>query len=93
MSCTCCQGQLNSGMLRKKDSSTGIKYKSCPHCTEANGSVHVFHPYPVQFGFTPARVTAKNPNGHQSYCISCRKLKKGMPSTAYTRGALCSSLV
>lgn len=93
MSCTCCQGTLNSGMLKKKDSSTGEIYKSCPHCTEANGSVHVFHPYPSLFGFTPARKSATNPNGHQSYCTDCRKLKKGIASKAYSHGVLCSQLV
>lgn len=93
MSCTCCQVQLNSGMVHKRDASTGEKYKSCPHCTEANGSVHVFHRYPSDFGFTPARVTASNPNGYQSYCKECRSLARGLPSRAYTRGTLCGNLV
>ncbi len=93
MSCTCCQGQLNSGMIQKRDSNTGEKYKSCPHCTEANGSVHVFHRYPSSFGNTPARVTARNPHGYQSYCKDCRSLAKGVASSAYTRGTLCSNLV
>ncbi|MCS6124834.1 hypothetical protein [Shewanella baltica] len=93
MSCTCCQAQLNSGMVQKKDANTGEKYKSCPHCTEANGSEHVFHRYPSDFGNTPARITAKNPNGHQSYCKECRGLARGVASNAYIRGVLCSSLV
>lgn len=79
-------------MLIKKDSSTGALYKACGHCTEANGSEHVFHRYPALFGNTPARVTASNPNGHQSYCKDCRALPKGVPSNAYTRGVLCSNL-
>ena len=93
MSCTCCSNQLNSGMLKKRDSSTRERYKSCPHCTQANGSEHVFHKYPEQFGSTPARVTAKNPNGHQSYCKSCRALSKGSPSISYNSGRLCSTLI
>jgi len=93
MSCICCGSSLNSGMLHRKNLSTGQKYKSCPHCTEANGSVHVFHLYPAQYGRTPARVTARNPHGHQSYCIDCRALKKGVPSSAYVRGILCKNLV
>jgi hypothetical protein len=93
MSCTCCQGKLNSGMIKKRDSITRERYKSCPHCTQASGSVHVFHRYPSDFGNTPARVTARNPHGHQSYCNDCRRLPKGAPSTAYVRGTLCTNLV
>jgi hypothetical protein len=93
MSCTCCGININSGMIKKKDLATGQKFKSCPHCSEANGSVHVFHAYPSQYGHTPARVSAKNPHGYQSYCINCRSLKKGTPSHAYTRGTLCKNLV
>jgi hypothetical protein len=80
-------------MLIKKDSSTGALYKACGHCSEANGSEHVFHRYPAQFGYTPARVTASNPNGHQSYCCDCRSLQNGVPSNIHTSGVLCSSLV
>jgi len=80
-------------MIHKKDLTTGQKYKSCGHCTEANGTEHVFHPYPAQYGRTPARVTAKNPDGNQSYCIDCRKLKKGVASSGFTRGTLCKDLV
>jgi hypothetical protein len=93
MSCTCCQGQLNSGMVQKIDENTGERYKSCPHCTEAHGSEHVFHRYPSDFGNTPARVTARNPHGHQSYCKECRSLARGVSSSAYARGTLCSHLV
>lgn len=93
MSCSCCQGQLNTGMLKKKDKGTGEIYKSCPHCTDANGSEHIFHKYPAEFGFTPARVTARNPNGDQSYCKACRALSKGTMSNNYNKGVLCSNLV
>lgn len=92
MPCTCCNGRLNSGMIKKVDSTTGAIYKSCPHCTHANGSEHVFHRYPSAYGNTPARVTASNPDGHQSYCKNCRTLPKGAPSNSYNQGALCSNL-
>jgi len=93
MSCSCCGKKLNSGMIHKKDQNTGQKFKSCPHCSAANEVEHVFHPYPSLFGKTPARVTARNPDGNQSYCIDCRALDKGEPSHTYMNGKLCSSLV
>lgn len=79
-------------MLHKKDPQTGQKYKSCPHCSDANGKEHVYHPYPASFGKTPLRVTARNPDGFQSYCISCRKLAKGTQSHTYLNGRTCSTL-
>ena len=91
MACKCCGKKLNSGMQHTKDSRTGQKYKSCPHCSAANGSEHVFHPHPSEFGKTPARMTAKNPDGNQSYCIHCRALAKGLPSTTHTNGRICST--
>ena len=93
MACNCCGSRLNSGMIHKKDPITGKKYKSCPHCSAANGNEHVFHPYPASFGKTPARVTAKNPDGDQSYCIDCRKLEKGELSNNYRIGKSCKTLV
>jgi hypothetical protein len=79
-------------MIRKPDTTTGEKYKSCPHCSVANGKEHVLHKYPQEFGKTSARITAKNPDGYQSYCISCRRLTKGASSHNYTNGRVCSSL-
>ncbi len=93
MPCKCCQNQLNSGMIIKKDRTTGARYKSCPHCTAENGSEHVFHRYPHDFGNTPARITAKNPDGHQSYCKECRALPRHEPSSNYVNGMLCSNLI
>ena len=93
MPCICCQNQLNSGMILKVERSTGAKYKSCPHCSAANGAEHVFHRYPAGFGNTPARVTARNPDGYQSYCNECRGLPKNVPSSNYVNGLLCSSLM
>lgn len=37
MGCACCGSKLNSGMLTKIDFNTGQKFKSCPHCSAANG--------------------------------------------------------
>lgn len=93
MACSCCGKQLNSGMVHKKDPETGKKYKSCPHCSDGNGREHIFHPYPSSFGNTPARKTARNPDGYQSYCIDCRSLDKGVPSHVHQNGRMCGSLV
>ncbi len=93
MPCKCCTQPSNSGMIHKKDPVTGQKFKSCPHCTEAHGSEHVFHPYPAYFGKTPARQTVRNPDGHQSHCSECRSLDKGKMSRVYKNGRLCSTLI
>ncbi|PSU50214.1 hypothetical protein C9J12_05640 [Photobacterium frigidiphilum] len=93
MACSCCGKYLNVGMIHKTDLNTGQKLKSCPHCSDANGGEHVFHPYPSSFGKTPARKTARNPDGYQSYCIDCRRLSKGVASRVYKNGRPCSGLV
>ncbi len=90
MACNCCGKKLNSGMIHVNDQN-GQKFKSCPHCSDANGSEHVYHPYPNNFGKTPARKTARNPDGDQSYCIDCRHLAKGKASIAFTNGRTCGS--
>ncbi|MFM2486065.1 hypothetical protein [Celerinatantimonas yamalensis] len=92
MICSACGKKLTSGMIYKIDVSTGQKYKSCPHCSAANGQEHVFHPYPANFGKTPARTSAKNPHGAQSYCIDCRALNKGVKSRTFQDGVLCREL-
>lgn len=91
MSCTCCKGALNDGMLHKHDEQ-GQEYKSCPRCSDTNGVEHVYHKYPDSFGQTDARVTGRNPHGDQSYCVDCRTLDKGLPSTVHLNGRVCSSL-
>lgn len=93
MSCNCCGKPLNRGMIHKTDPNTGKKYKSCPHCSDANGKEHVFHPYPSSFGKTPARVTARNPDGDQSYCVDCRHLRRKAASQTFMNGKQCSDLV
>lgn len=91
MSCSCCSKKLNIGMIQKNDPVTRKKYKSCPHCSVAHGKEHIFHPYPASFGKTPARKTARNPDGYQSYCSECRTLEKGVASSVYQSGRKCSS--
>lgn len=49
--------------------------KSCPRCSSANGSYHVFHDHPSEFGTTPLRATDNTPDGAQSYCVPCRSGK------------------
>ncbi|WP_318436252.1 hypothetical protein [Photobacterium leiognathi] len=93
MACNCCGKRLNIGMIQKIDPNTGQKFKSCPHCSDANGGEHVYHPYPHSFGKTPARKTAKNPDGYQSYCADCRRLEKGVTSKSYQLGRRCSDLI
>jgi hypothetical protein len=93
MSCNYCKKRIASGMIHKKISATNEKYKSCPHCSDANGGEHIFHKYPESFGKTSARITAKNPDGDQSYCTSCRMLATGESSLNYKNGRTCSSLV
>ena len=92
MACNCCNKALNSGMIIKADQITGQRFKSCPHCSDANGSEHVFHHYPNSFGKTPARKSSQNPDGFQSYCIDCRHLPKGTESKNSHNGRLCSTL-
>ncbi len=85
MSCNFCGGRLNNGMLRKQEPGSGRKFKSCPNCSTTHGEEHIFHPYPADFGNTPARVTAANPDGHQSYCRNCRALDTGIASENYQK--------
>lgn len=92
MVCSHCGSRLNDGLIYKIDPNTGQRFKSCPHCSTANGTEHVFHPYPSSFGKTPARITRKNPDGDQSYCTDCRALDRGVPSRMFMKGKLCSEL-
>lgn len=89
MPCQCCGQRLNVGVLHKYDE-LGNEYKSCPRCSATNGHEHVFHRHPEAFGQTPARVTPANPQGDQSYCVDCRTLDLGAPSTVYLKGKPCS---
>ncbi|TMO84205.1 hypothetical protein CWC15_11400 [Pseudoalteromonas spongiae] len=93
MLCTCCNSALSNGMIRRRDRNSNKKYKSCPNCSATSANEHVFHKYPESFGKTSARITKRNPEGYQSYCISCRKLDKGAKSVSYASGKKCSELV
>lgn len=92
MSCNCCGKKLNSGMLKKIDTYSSQVYKACPRCSDTHGEEHIFHPYPSNFGTTPARVTPNNPDGHQSHCNSCRTLDARKPSVVFSLGKKCSSI-
>ncbi len=85
MSCNFCGGRLNNVMLRKQEPGSGRKFKSCPNCSTTHGEEHIFHSYPADFGNTSARVTAANPDGHQSNCRNCRALDTGIASENYQK--------
>ncbi len=94
MPCSCCNKKLTNGMLHKFDGVTGMEYKSCPHCSDTQGSEHVFHAYPTNFTMTESRIGPNNPDGWQSYCKDCRRpMNKGLPSRVFQDGRVCSSLV
>ena len=84
MSCTHCGLPLDESQF-----TDGKKWKSCPRCSQAHGSQHVFLPCPEAFGTTPRRVTGPNPEGFQSHCTPCRE--RNPPDLA--AGTLCSDLV
>lgn len=65
--CTACERALHQAQWRAND-----MLKSCPRCSSANGREHVFHRHPEAFGETPARATASDPEGTQSWCTACR---------------------
>lgn len=91
MQCLCCNMKINSGRIFKREEN-GQLFKSCPNCSKTHGVEHIFHPHPRDFGQTPARKSAKNPDGDQSYCSDCRALDKGQPSENIHNGRTCSSL-
>lgn len=82
--CKHCNRPLNKAQYKTVD---GHQYKSCPRCSEANGSYHVYYTYPESFGSTPARSTSNHPEGPQSYCIPCRG-----NSTTATGGITCNTI-
>lgn len=70
MNCKNCSDPLNKGIFNSDRTK-----KTCPSCSQRNGSMHVFYDYPDAFGTTEKRATSKNPDGPQSYCTSCRGSK------------------
>lgn len=68
MICKVCGKELRISVRKNVK---GIDYKSCPECSGAHGSEHIFY-NDTQFGFTDKRKTAKNPDGIQSHCTECR---------------------
>lgn len=67
MNCNVCNSKLNASRW-----STDGDWKACPNCSNIEGKRHVYYPFPDRFGETPARASASNPNGPQSYCVECR---------------------
>ena len=70
-------------LLRDSQESDDGLWKSCPSCSRADGSRHVYLARPGAFGTTEKRKTAANPDGVQSYCEACRKA--GTPPAAERR--------
>lgn len=62
-------------------------YKSCPHCSQNDGTEHIFYPK-SSFGKTDRRITQNNPDGIQSWCTRCRGNEEG----PYSNGIKCSEL-
>lgn len=80
--CSHCNQPLNVSQFKANRS-----LKSCPSCSEKNGLVHVYHPYPDDFGTTPLRATPNNPDGPQSYCVLCRA------GNVPQQGTLCNTII
>ena len=83
MPCTHCGEPLNKAQFWG-----GRRLKSCPGCSKAHGSQHVFLPCPEAFGTSTRRVTGANPEGFQSHCTPCR----GPKAPELAAGRLCSEL-
>lgn len=75
----------------------GVRYKSCPCCSQAAGE-HVFYPLDKKhFGFSKLRATPNFPDGRQSHCTSCRHdgHRAGectFSPLKYAAGIMCSEL-
>lgn len=67
MACSVCKRSLSRAQWSKDGT-----LKSCPSCSQANGSKHVFFDYPSKFGTTQLRSTPSHPEGPQSHCSDCR---------------------
>ena len=60
-------------------------WKSCPSCSTADATEHVFHPYPDAYGTTEKRSTPETPDGPQSHCTACRSKAEGAQPAAASR--------
>ena len=83
MACENCGQPLHRTQWADEDS-----WKSCPRCSQAHGTEHVFYRYPDAFGTTPNRATDRHPEGPQSHCQRCR----GGNDPDFTEGMLCSDI-
>lgn len=67
----------------------GIKYKSCPKCSQNNpNNEHVYYQLEA-FGFTIKSKTNNNPDGIQSLCSKCRAKNKTGP---HDNAIFCSTI-
>lgn len=82
MNCKHCGDALSKSIYNNNET-----LKSCPGCSKLNGSYHVFHSYPNNFGITDKRSSSKRPEGPQSHCERCRG---GNPPSG---GILCIDIV
>lgn len=62
--------------LKESVYSSNGQMKSCPKCSDADGTEHVLWPL-EEFGESSARVTPDNPKGIQSYCAVHRAPQSG----------------
>ena len=79
--CEHCERPLNRSFYNQSRT-----LKSCPHCSEADGHLHVFYEHPDDFGPSDARANSETPDGVQSYCKACRQ---NLPRTG---GRRCSDV-
>ena len=61
--------------------------KSCPHCSETDGHVHIFYEHPDSFGLPEDRSSSEISDGGQSDCTACRQR---LPSTG---GKRCQDVI
>lgn len=80
MNCRHCGQKLSDAQYRGN-------YKSCPNCSQRDGTEHIFYPN-SHFGWTEKRVTENNPTGIQSWCSRCRADYHG----PHAEGIKCSEL-
>ena len=78
MNCTHCRKPLRLSQWREQ-----TRWKSCPHCSQADSEQHVYYPYPECYGTTPLRSTPEHPEGPQSHCQACRQ--KASPPVGQAR--------
>lgn len=85
MDCHVCKHPLKESRWNADES-----LKSCPRCSQAHGSQHVYYANPDKFGTTPARASASHPDGVQSHCAACRA--QHAPDSVEDSRTLCADV-